>query len=91
MELHNALATWSCQSELKNTLKKLRLKIKITKNKFAFPYVEYKNSFEGSSAKIIPVTQGKDIIYYVMGGYNKSTREGSTQNFWVNLRTEKTG
>jgi hypothetical protein len=26
-----------------------------------------------------------------MGGYDKTTREGSDQNYWVNLKTRTTG
>jgi hypothetical protein len=54
------------------------LKQKVQKNKNETPFVKLKKIFEGNSAKIIPMTQGKDIIYFVMGGLSKASREGST-------------
>ena len=52
--------------------------MKVMKNKHSVPYSTWKNSFEGYSAKFTPVMQGLDVIYYVMGGLNNDTREGST-------------
>ena len=87
IKLHNKLLKWSYYPDKKNVLQNLKLKMKVMKNKHSVPYSTWKNSFEGYSAKFTPVMQGLDVIYYVMGGLNNDTREGSTQNYWVNLRT----
>lgn len=81
------LVRWNFKSDKCEILERVSLKEKVTKNKNSTPFLRIKSSFEGTAAKIIPMSQGKDVIYFVMGGYDKSTREGSDQNYWVNLRT----
>lgn len=84
----NKICSWSFDDEKRESkrFKKITLKELNVKTKMRGVY-EHLNNFKGESAKIVPMMSGKDIIFFVMGGLNKETREASNQNYCVNLRT----